>query len=77
MQILLASTQISNNQSVAFPYNLATDSTVRDFFFPFFLLPPQVLTYIVVHIYIVKYNHTKSHTRYLISSQGILHFTKQ
>ena len=51
------------------------------FFFFFFLIiiilfPQQVLTYIVVvHIVILK--SQKSHTRYLISSQGILHFTKQ
>ena len=45
-------------------------------FFLIFLFPQQVLTYIVVvHIVILK--SQKSHTRYLISSQGILHFTKQ
>ena len=45
-------------------------------FFFIILFPQQVLTYIVVvHIVILK--SQKSHTRYLISSQGILHFTKQ
>ena len=81
MNLLFNLSYVNSNFVLTLGY---PNPALNNLFFFFFLIiiifiilfPQQVLTYIVVvHIVILK--SQKSHTRYLISSQGILHFTKQ